>query len=61
MKKSLAELCAENERLRQAVKERDDALSDLLDGESPWDVQGATGLPLARCEEICQMKRYTGA
>ena len=55
------ELRDSRDRLREAVKERDDALMDLLDGASPWDVQEAIGLPLARCEELCEMRRYTGA
>lgn len=55
------ELRDSRDRLREAVKERDDALRDLLDGASPFDLQGETGLPLARCEELCEMRRYIGA
>ena len=47
-------------KLEIECKERDEALSDLLDGLDCHDVQFNTGLPIERCVEICKMKRREG-
>ena len=48
----------EEKRLKKAIAERDDALSDLLDGSDWVAVQLFTGLSNNRCKKICEMKRF---